>query len=105
MPGRVFTLSRDNPDTVAPEELCSDACVEVRTDAVPPGRRAVATHRGAYDGLPGTYRRLFTPWLPLSGEKPSGHACMEIYLSSPVDTEPGDLVTEHLVPLMPASGG
>ena len=115
VPGRVFTRSWDNPDTVAPEELRSDACIEVGTGAVPPdgivldrvrpGRCAVATHRGAYDGLPGTYRRLFTQWLPQSGEKPSGQPCMEIYLNSPRDTEPGGLVTELLVPLMPPPGG
>ena len=115
VPARVFTMSWDNPDTVVPEKLRSDACIEVRTDDVPPegivldrvtpGRCAVATHRGAYDGLPGTYRRLFTQWLPLSGEKPSGRPCMEIYLNSPLDTEPCELVTELLVPLMPPQGG
>ena len=55
-PGRVLSLSYDDPDTVAPESLRSDACLELRTDVPPPpditvdtlaaGRYAIYTHRG-----------------------------------------------------------
>ena len=34
--GRVLALSWDNPGTVAPEELRSDSCVELRTRQEPP---------------------------------------------------------------------
>ena len=78
-PGRVLSLSYDDPDAVAPESLRSDACVELRTDASTPpgismdsvgaGRYAVYTHRGPYDGIAGAYKRLFTSWLPGSGEE------------------------------------
>ena len=72
--GRILSLSYDNPGTVAPGERRSDACVELRTDALPPpgivmgfvgaGRYAVCRHRGAYEGIADAYRRLFTRWLP-----------------------------------------
>ena len=70
--GRVLTLSYDNPETVAPEKLRSDACVELRTDEEPPpgivlgpvggGRYAVYRLTGPYDGIDGAYRRLFEEW-------------------------------------------
>ena len=59
-PGRVLSLSYDDPDAVAPERLRSDACVELRTThrrrshldgLVGAGRYAVCTHRGPYDGI------------------------------------------------------
>ena len=114
-PGRVLTLSYDDPDTVAPQSLRSDACVELHTDAPPPtgisidrleaGRYAVYTHRGSYDGIPEAYRRLFGSWLPQSGEEMDDRACMEVYWNSPLDTAPAQLVTDLCLPLRPASSG
>ena len=73
-PGRVLCLSRDDPDTVEPEHLRSDACLELHTDAAPPpgievdrigaGRYAVYTHRGPYDEITGGYKQVFGLWLP-----------------------------------------
>ena len=49
--GRVLTLSWDDPETVPPERLRSDACVELHTHEAPPPRRQarhpVATTRAA----------------------------------------------------------
>ncbi len=108
-PGRVITLSHDNPAAVPPEELRSDACIELQTDAAPPqgiklariqaGRFAIHTLRGPYEGMAEAYRRLFEEWLPRSGERPDGRPCMEVYRNSPVDTAPADLVTDLCVPL------
>lgn len=114
-PGRVLSLSYDDPDAVAPESLRSDACVELRTDASPPpgismdsvgaGRYAVYTHRGPYDGMAGAYKRLFTSWLPGSGEEMDDRPCMEIYRNSPLDTAPAQLRTDLCLPLRPIPEG
>ena len=106
---RVFMLSWDNPDFVAPQDLRSDACIAVETETSPPdgitreliegGRYAVYVHRGPYTGLRDVYGRLFSEWLPASGERMAERACMEIYLNSPIEVEPEDLVTEVCLPL------
>ena len=108
-PGRVFNLSYDDPDTVAPESLRSDACLELRTNVPPPpditvdtlaaGRYAIYTHRGPYDGILEAYRRLFSLWLPQSGEEVDDRPCMEIYRNSPLDTPPAELLTDLCLPL------
>ena len=91
-PGRVISISYDNPESVAPESLRSDACLELETDASPPpgismdsigaGRWAVYTHRGPYDGIADAYRRMFGSWLPGSGEEIDDRPCMECYHNS-----------------------
>lgn len=111
-PGRVFTLSYDDPDTVAPQSLRSDACIELHTEALRPpgisidklaaGRYAVYTHRGSYDGIPEAYRRLFGLWLPQSVEELDDRPCMEVYHNSPLDTDPAELVTDLCLPLRSA---
>lgn len=108
-PGRCFTLSYDSPESVAPESLRSDACVELATDASPPsgisldsigaGRYAVYTHRGPHDGITAAYQRLFGSWLPASGEEVDDRPCMEIYCNSPLDTAHADLLTDLCMPL------
>ena len=55
-PGRVLSLSYDDPDAVAPESLRSDACVELRTDASPP----TGISMGSVRGWP--LRRLHASW-------------------------------------------
>ena len=112
-PGRVLSLSYDDPGAVAPESLRSDACVELRIDAVPPsgisidrrgaGRYGVYTHRGPYDGISEAYRRLFESWLPRSGEEMDNRPCMEIYRNSLFDTAPAQLLTELCLPMRSAS--
>ena len=79
--GRVLTLSWDDPETVAPERLRCDACVELRTDQEPPpgivlgpvggGRHAVHRFVGPYEGISMAYSRLCDEWLPGSGESPA----------------------------------
>ncbi len=113
-PGRGLTLSYDDPGEVAPESLRSDACLELATDAAPPpgitldrlsgGRFAVHTHRGPYDGIPQAYRRMRTQWLPQSGEEADDGPDMEIYLNTPADASPGDLLTDLCIPLKAAPG-
>lgn len=114
-PGRVLGIYHDDPGVVAPERLRADACVELRSDAPPPpgvvidrvpaGRYAVYTHRGSYDGLPEAYKLLYEVWLPQSGEEVGDRPCMEIYLNSPVDTAPAQLLTDVCLPLRDIPNG
>ena len=107
--GRILTLSYDDPDTVAPEQLCSNACVEVRTDAMPPpdiamgsvgaGRYAIVRLQGPYAGIAEVYRRLFREWLPQSGETVDDRPCMELYHNTLLGTSPEHLVTDVCLPL------
>lgn len=102
-PGRVFTLSYDDPDS-----LRSDACIELCTEASPPpgisldtlvAGRSVYTHRGPYDGIREAYKRLFEVWLPQSGEEMDDRPFMEIYQNSPSDSAPANLLTDLCLPL------
>ena len=114
-PGRVLTLSYDDPDTVESQNLRSDACIEIHTAASPPpgisidkieaGRYAVYTHRGSYDGISEGYKRLLGMWLPQSGEELDDRPCMEIYRNTPLDTAPAQLLTDLCLPLRPAPRG
>ncbi len=108
-PGRGISLSHDNPETVAPEHLRSDACLELQTTLSPPsgilletlpaGRFAVYTHQGPYEGIAAAYQRLFQEWLPQSGEQPDDAPCREVYLNTPMNTPPDGLLTELCLPL------
>ena len=113
--GRVLTLSYDNPETVAPEKLRSDACVELRTEEEPPpgivlgpvggGRFAVFRLTGPYEGIAGAYGRLFEEWLPASGESMADGPCMELYRHEQADRPPKKLVTDLCVPLRDSAAG
>lgn len=107
--GRVLTLSYDNPETVAPENLRSDACVELRTSQEPPpgivlgpvggGRYAVYRLTGPYDGIARAYGRLYEEWLPGSGESMAERPCIELYRNAQADRPPEKLVTDLCLPL------
>ena len=107
--GRTLTLSYDNPDTVVPRRLRCDACVELRTEALPPpgietgfvggGRYAVYRLEGPYTDIAEAYRQLFRKWLPRSGEAMDGRPCMELYRYTPRNTSPEHLVADLCVPL------
>lgn len=107
--GRVLTLSWDDPETVAPERLRCDACVELRTDQEPPpgivlgpiggGRHAVHRFVGPYEGISKAYLRLCDEWLPGSGESIGEGPCMEIYRKTQADTPPDRRVTDLCLPL------
>ena len=111
--GRVLTLSCDDPETVVPERLRCDACVELRTKKEPPpgivlgpvggGRFAVYRHKGAYEGIAPVYARLLGEWLAGSGESMADGPWMEIYRNSPADTVPDNLATDLCLPVHQAT--
>lgn len=65
-----------------------------------PGRHAVFTHAGPYDGLHATWRAIYRDWLPGSGEQLRDDPPMELMLNDPQDTAPADLLTEIWIPLV-----
>ena len=101
----------DSPADVAAADLRSHAAFEVGPDTqinlplqemtLSGGRHAVLTFKGPYAGLQAAYDQLFGIWLPKSGEEPGDGPMFEIYLNSPMDTAPDDLLTEICMPLKP----
>jgi AraC family transcriptional regulator len=101
----------DDPQTTPQAALRSDAAIAVPEDAVlptgliekrlPAGRYARASHVGSYDGLPGLWQRLFSEWLPGSGQRLRARpaASFEIYRNTPEDVPPSALRTDLYVPI------
>ena len=72
---------------------------EIGVQEIQGGQYAIVTHRGPYDTLEETYRRLFRGWVPTSGRDLSSAPCFEVYHNDPTTTRPEDLVTDIYVPL------
>ncbi len=99
----------DDPSSTPAAELHSHAAFELTGSpqidppleqvSLPAGRHAVLTFKGPYAGLPAAYDQLYSSWLPTSGEVPGDTPPFEVYLNSPMDTAPEDLLTEICVPL------
>jgi AraC family transcriptional regulator len=102
-------ISHDEPEVTEPNKLRYDACLtlndqfkatgEIGVQEIPGGQYAIVTHRGPYDTLEETYRRLFREWVPTSGRELSSAPCFEVYHNDPTTTRPEDLVTDIYVPL------
>jgi AraC family transcriptional regulator len=98
-----------NPNETPAAELKSHAGFAVDEDfpieapleevRLAPGRHAVLHHRGPYTGLAAAYDQLFCTWLPQSGEEAGDAPAHEVYLNTPADTKPEDLLTEICLPL------
>ncbi|SFJ84135.1 AraC family transcriptional regulator [Celeribacter neptunius] len=101
--GAMVGVYFSNPGEVPVEEMRSMAgfVLTGEMDLAPPlepfslagGRYAVLRHIGPYTGLRQAYDYLYGKWLPESGEEPRDGPPFEIYLNSPMDTAPEDLVT------------
>ena len=107
--GRMVGVFYDDPQSVPAADLRSHAAFEItgRADlsdplvsvTLPAGSQAVLTYKGPYAGLPAAYDQLFGLWLPTSGEEPADAPSFEVYLNSPMDTAPEELMTELHLPL------
>jgi len=106
--GRSIAVYLDDPDAVPEAALRGYAGAEYRgVDLpeglegwdIPGGRTAALTYKGPYSNLRGVYHSLYGTWLPASGEEPADAPVYEVYLNSPRDTAPEDLVTEICLPL------
>ncbi len=107
--GRMIAVFYDDPQSVAEPDLRSQAGFEIKGQAdlsapleevtLHGGRQAVLTYKGPYAGLPAAYDELFGLWLPQSGEEPADAPSFEVYLNTPMDTAPEELITELHLPL------
>ena len=105
----------DDPSTVPEAELRSYAAVELADDVVVPDpleevlirgdESAVLVMQGAYTGLQEAYEWLYGQWLPQSGRMPADQPSYEVYLNSPMDTAPANLLTQIYVPIQPKTTG
>lgn len=112
--GTMVAIFWDDPSEVPAADLRSHAAFEcdpatpvdppAERITLPAGRVAVLTYRGPYAGLPAAYDQLYAGWLPSSGEEPADRAAYEVYLNSPMDTAPEDLLTELHLPLGDRAG-
>jgi AraC family transcriptional regulator len=68
--------------------------------AFPPDAMPILTFTGPYAGLPAAYDQLDGHLAACNRAKsPADSPVFEIYLNSPMDTAPADLVTELCLPL------
>lgn len=87
---------RSHAGVVFGGDVALEAPLEVVT--LPAGPHAVLRYQGPYSGLAAAYDQLFG-WLPTSGREPADSPVFEIYLNTPMDTAPENLLTEICVPL------
>lgn len=102
-------LSHDDPDVTPSGKIRYDAAVTVNRPVqpegefgvmeLPGGKYAVVAHKGPYENLSETYRRIYGGWLPKSGYELRDTPGFEQYLNSPQNTKPEDLMTLIHVPL------
>jgi AraC family transcriptional regulator len=109
---RCIGIFYDAPDATPAEQLRSKACfalgargAEVAVEppvtrtVIAGGEYAVLTHRGPYQQLAETYDWLYGIWLPQSGREAADAPSFELYLNSPQEVRPIDLLTEIHLPL------
>jgi len=99
-----------DPDAKPEADLKSFAGLVVESDSTIPddleshgytgGRFAVLTHKGPYALLGQSYDWLYSKWLPAAGESIRDQPCSELYMNSPIDTAPQELLTEVCLPLL-----
>jgi AraC family transcriptional regulator len=105
----ILGICHDDPEVTPPEKIRYDCCVsvgpnftpegEIGVQTVPGGEHAVLTLKGPYEKLSEAYRWLFGGWLPTSGREPNTAPAYEVYLNSPMNARPEDLLTEIYLPL------
>ena len=102
-------ICHDDPAVTPPDRIRYDVCVtvdeslrasgDVGVQTLPGGEYAVMTHFGPYEKLGESYAKLLGQWLPRSGRELRTTPCFEIYLNSPENTDPEDLITDLYAPL------
>ncbi len=69
----------------------------IRSYLIPGGKMARVLHRGPYESMETTYRRLFT-WIDEQGLRITGPV-RESYLNDPREVPAGQILTEIMVPV------
>ena len=105
-----YGVSLDDPDVTAPERCRYDACVEVDAafkptgeaacTELPGGRYAVLRFKGPVAEIGAAWARLFTHWLPASGQQLDSRPMFEFY---PVEGDaacaPGEILCDICIPV------
>lgn len=63
------------------------------------GEYAVLRHLGPYAEMKASYDWLFGTWLPQAGREAADKPCDEIYVNTPMDAAPKDLITDIYLPM------
>jgi AraC family transcriptional regulator len=110
---RFIGICHDDPAVTSPDKIRYDACAtvdaafqpqgDIGVQIIPGGDYAVMTHFGPYEKLGESYARLLGQWLPRSHRNLAATPCLEMYLNSPENTGPEDLITDLCAPLKPAT--
>jgi AraC family transcriptional regulator len=105
----LVAIFHDDPKSVPPDELRSEAGLVVPEDlklpatvaevTIPAGRYARTEHAGAYERLPDTWARFMGEWLPESGHRLRDGVSYEHYKNTPADVAPADLRTDLYIPI------
>jgi AraC family transcriptional regulator len=108
---QILGVCHDDPKLTPADKLRYDCCVTVPAHVQPEGDvgvmtlesgpHAVITHKGPYAQLGQAYDRLYGAWLPTSGQEPRHAPPFEVYLNTPREVAPEDLLTEVYLPLEP----
>jgi AraC family transcriptional regulator len=100
---RSIGVSYDDPQITPTEKLRYDAAIAVNRPVQPEGEFGVTElaggdyatllHKGPYETLGRAYQALLGGWLPQSGRELRDAPCFEVYLNSPQNTRPEELLT------------
>jgi len=82
---------------VVPDETAIEA--PLTEHQLPASRLAVGTYVGPYANLQEAWSAMYADYLAELGETVADRPCFEIYLNSPANTAPDELITELCVPL------
>ncbi|MDU1906155.1 MAG: GyrI-like domain-containing protein [Dysgonomonas sp.] len=63
------------------------------------GLYAIFRHKGEYVLLPDVYRSIYLNWLPKSGYRQSQPLTFEVYINTPREVPPTDLLTDIYIPI------
>ena len=107
----MYGVYYDDPEGVPEADLRSVACVAISDPAIAVeeplrlieiagGRYAVLSHKGPYSELDLAYTWLYGQWLPGANVEVRNEPALEIYVNTPRDTAPQDLVTEICIPVV-----
>jgi AraC family transcriptional regulator len=107
----MLDICHDDPDVTPADKIRADCCItvddhfqpegEVGVQTIEGGEYAILMHRGPYERLAESYRWLYGSWLPTSGRELRNAPPFEVYLNTPMDTAPDDLLTDIYLPLAP----
>ncbi|MFT3695587.1 MAG: AraC family transcriptional regulator [Kofleriaceae bacterium] len=110
VPGvKIVAIYYDDPQTTPAAELRSDAGLAIPagtnvpaglgTEKLAAGRYAKTLHRGPYTTIGDTWSQLMGGWIPQHDLRIANNVSFELYLNTPMNTKPEDLLTEIYVPV------